>query len=160
MQMQTDIAANAERAGRAALPREVSVAGVTCCPHCGRAAETVIKRGAIVVTSDPLEILWNDRPVPLSPTEAQVFRTIAVRGRATYAAIDAALEAFGSNPATRPVVMMRIRRKFAVLGCSDPFVRLGQHGVRLRIEADANGSAATVIGMDMDQLMIDRGYSK
>ncbi|RYD60444.1 MAG: hypothetical protein EOP58_16340 [Sphingomonadales bacterium] len=142
MQMQANIVASGE-AGRAG-----------CCPHCGRSAETVIKRGAIVVTSDPLEILWNGRPVPLSPTEAHVFRTIAIRGRATYAAIDAALEAFGSNPATRPVVMMRIRRKFASVGCSDPFIRLGQHGVRLHIEADANGSTATVIGMGIDQVRI------
>jgi DNA-binding response OmpR family regulator len=107
----------------------------------------VIKRGAIVIHSDPLEVTWHGMPVPLSPTEAHVFRAIALRGRATNQAIDEALEEFGSNPATRPVVMMRIRRKFMGLGSDDPFVRLGQHGVRLRIEADALGSSATVIGL-------------
>lgn len=135
------------------IAQSPDTAAAPCCPLCGRATETVIKRGAIVVTSDPLEVLWNDRLVPLSPTEAHVFRTIAVRGRSTYAAIDAALRAFGSNPATRPVVMMRIRRKFAAIGCSDPFVRLGQHGVRLRVDADARGSSATVIGLGLEEVM-------
>lgn len=123
--------------------------GAGCCPHCGHAGETVIKRGAILIHNDPIEVTWQGLAVPLSPTEAFVFRTIAVRGRATNQAIDEALRAFGSNPETRPVVMMRIRRKFMALGSEDPFVRLGQHGVRLRIEADAHGSSATVIGLSL-----------
>ncbi|MBX3565531.1 MAG: hypothetical protein KF730_13260 [Sphingomonas sp.] len=120
-----------------------------CCPYCGHAGETVIKRGAIVIQNDPIEVTWQGLPVPLSPTEAFVFRTIAVRGRATNQAIDEAMREFGSNPDTRPVVMMRIRRKFMALGSEDPFVRLGQHGVRLRIEADAWGSSSTVIGLSL-----------
>jgi hypothetical protein len=117
------------------------------CPHCGHAGETVIKRGAILIHSDPIEVTWQGLRVPLSPTEAYVFRAIALRGRASNLAIDDALREFGSNPQTRPVVMMRIRRKFMALGSDDPFARLGQHGVRLRIEADAQGSSATLIGL-------------
>ncbi len=128
-----------------------SVEEIGCCPHCGRGADPVIKRGAILVTSDPTEVFWQGRLVPLSPTEAHVFRTIAVRGRASNEAIDAALVAFGSSPATRPVVMMRIRGKFRALGGDDPFVRLGHHGVRLNIAADARGSAATLIGLNLDR---------
>lgn len=145
------ISQQSSRAARAphALPAQPVAAArnAACCPHCGSARETVIKRGAIVIHSDPIEVTWQGLSVPLSPTEAFVFRTIAVRGRASNRAIDQALIEFGSNPETRPVVMMRIRRKFGALGSEDPFVRVGQHGVRLRIEADALGSTATLIGL-------------
>ena len=119
-----------------------------CCPHCGAArGDTVIKRGAITILPDPLEIFWNGHRVPLSPTEAQVFRTIAVRGKASHETIDRVLHEFGSSPATRPVVMMRIRRKFIAVGSEDPFVRLGRGGVRLKIERDPSGSSATLVGL-------------
>lgn len=142
-------APRAAKAAREPAPQSTPQRAAGCCPYCGHVGETVIKRGAIVIQSDPIEVTWQGLPVPLSPTEAYVFRTIAVRGRATNQAIDEALRAFGSNPDTRPVVMMRIRRKFMALGSEDPFVRLGQHGVRLRIEADAWGSSATVIGLSL-----------
>lgn len=119
------------------------------CSHCGRIAETTVKRGAYVVRTDPLEVLWHDKTVPLSPTEAHVFRTIAVRGRATNPIIDEALREFGSKPETRSIVMMRIRRKFIALGSEDPFERLGKSGIRLRVDADASGSVTAVIG-DLD----------
>lgn len=121
------------------------------CPHCGATrGDTVIKRGAITIVPDPLEVFWNGRHVPLSPTEAQVFRTIAVRGKASHEAIDRLLREIGSSPATRPVVMMRIRRKFIALGGDDPFVRLGRNGVRLKIESDPHGSSATMVGLHLD----------
>lgn len=134
---------------RTPVPQPAVHRSAGCCPHCGHAGETVIKRGAILIHNDPIEVTWHGMAVPLSPTEAFVCRAIAVRGRATNHAIDAVLREFGSNPDTRPVVMMRIRRKFMALGSEDPFVRLGQHGVRLRIEADAQGSSATVIGLSL-----------
>ncbi len=119
-----------------------------CCPHCGAArGDTVIKRGAITILPDPLEIFWNGRHVPLSPTEAQVFRMIALRGKASHESIDRVLHEIGSSPATRPVVMMRIRRKFVAVGGEDPFVRLGRGGVRLKIERDPSGSSATLVGL-------------
>jgi hypothetical protein len=122
-----------------------------CCPHCGATrGDTVIKRGAITIVPDPLEIFWNGRHVPLSPTEAAVFRTIAVRGKASHESIDRVLVEIGSSPATRPVVMMRIRRKFIALGGEDPFVRLGRGGVRLKIESDPTGSSATLVGLHLD----------
>lgn len=111
---------------------------------------TVIKRGAFVVWTDPLEVLCSGTTIPLSPTEAYLFRAVALRGRASYAAIDDALIAFGSKPATRPVVMLHIRRKFTALGYSDPFERLGNQGVRLRETADETGSTATLIGLESD----------
>ena len=110
-------------------------APVALCPHCGAARdETIVKRGAVTITSDPVEVFWRGRRVPLSPTEAWVFRTIAIRGRASNEAIDRALGHFGSSPATRPVVMNRI----------------GQHGVALKIAGDGQGSSATVIGLRLD----------
>ncbi|MES2986833.1 MAG: hypothetical protein V4808_02910 [Pseudomonadota bacterium] len=116
------------------------------CAHCGQIAETTVKRGAYLIRTDPLEVLWRGRTVPLSPTEAHVFRTIAVRGRATNSTIDEALCEFGSSAATRSIVMMRIRRKFIAMGSDDPFERLGKSGIRLRIDADVSGSVATVVG--------------
>ncbi|MCX8477242.1 MAG: hypothetical protein MT490_15750 [Sphingomonas sp.] len=116
--------------------------------HLEQTSGTVIKRGAFVVWTDPLEVLCNGTTIPLSPTEACLFRIVALRGRASYAAIDDALIAFGSKPATRPVVMLHIRRKFAALGYPDPFERLGNQGVRLRVTADETGSTATMIGLE------------
>ena len=122
-----------------------------CCPHCGAAPrEAVIKRGAVTITADPDEVFWRDRRVPLSPTETHLFRLIAVRGRATYKAMDDALAAFGASPATRSVVMLRIRQKFVAAGGSDPFSRLGSSGVGLKLDNDPRGSAGTVIGLQMD----------
>lgn len=112
---------------------------------------TVIKRGAFVVWTDPLEVLCNGTTIPLSPTEAYLFRIVALRGRASYAAIDDALIAFGSKPATRPVVMLHIRRKFAALGYLDPFERLGNQGVRLHVTADEAGSTAIMIGLESNE---------
>lgn len=125
-----------------------------------RTGGTVIKRGAFVVRTDPLEISCNRTTVPLSPTEAYLFLIVALRGRASYAAIDDALIAFGSKPATRPVVMLRIRRKFAALGYPDPFERLGNQGVRLRVTADESGSTATLIGLESNggRLRMPFGY--
>lgn len=129
-----------------------------CYPE--QAGGTVIKRGAFVVWTDPLEVLYGGTTIPLSPTEANLFRSVALRGRASYAAIDDALIAFGSKPATRPVVMLHIRRKFIALGYPDPFERLGNQGVRLRVTADGTGSTATLIGLESNgaRLRMSPGY--
>ncbi|MFA5964568.1 MAG: hypothetical protein WC804_11180 [Sphingomonas sp.] len=127
-----------------------------CCPHCGAGSVSVVKRGAITILSDPDQILWRGRRIPLSPTEAHVFRTVAIRGRATYEAIDEALTAFGSNPATRAVVMLRIRQKFVATGANDPFWRFGNRGVGLRLDEDTSGSVATTIGLSLGTDMLAR----
>ncbi len=121
------------------------------CPHCGATrGDTVIKRGAITIVPDPLEVFWNGRHVPLSPTEAQVFRTIAVRGKASHEAIDRLLREIGSSPATRPVVMMRIRPQVH-RARRRRSVRAARAQRRpLKIESDPHGSSATMVGLHLD----------
>jgi hypothetical protein len=123
-----------------------------CCPHCGRTTqvegvEAVLKRGAVVVAYDPTIVTWRGRIVPLSPTEAHVYAHLARRGRATIAEIDDQLLAFGSNPATRSLVVGHIRGKFRKMGACDPFERIGAHAFRLRVDPDEKGLAAPVIGL-------------
>jgi len=101
----------------------------------------------LIVTREPYSVTWRGRPVRLSPSEAHILATVAVRGRTTFAAIDEALREFGANPSIRAVLMLRIRRKFLALGASDPFERIGNSGIRLVIDADEDSSRATIIGL-------------
>lgn len=121
------------------------------CPNCGTAVDPfetlAIKRGALIVTRDPYAVTWRGQQVRLSPTETHILATVAVRGRASFAALDEALLEFGANPSIRAVLMLRIRRKFIAMGASDPFERVGNSGVRLVIDADEDASRATVIGL-------------
>lgn len=121
------------------------------CPNCGTAVDPfetlAIKRGALIVTRDPYAVTWRGHPVRLSPTETHILAMVAVRGRASFAALDEALLEFGANPSIRAVLMLRIRRKFIAMGASDPFERVGNSGVRLVIDADEDASRATVIGL-------------
>lgn len=127
-----------------------SEAAASRCPYCGGIAkENVIQRGVITITSDPDEVFLRGRRIPLSPTEMHVFRSIAVRGRASYTAIDEMLASFGSAPATRAVVLRRIRQKFMAAGGEDPLPRLGRRGVGLNAGQDRQGAGATIIGLQM-----------
>jgi hypothetical protein len=121
------------------------------CPNCGTAVDPfetlAIKRGALIVTREPYAVTWRGQPVRLSPTETHILATVAVRGRASFAALDEALKEFGANPSIRAVLMLRIRRKFMAMGASDPFERVGNTGVRLVVDADEDASRATVIGL-------------
>jgi hypothetical protein len=138
-------AAGTANADRAALDSSCR------CPNCGTAVDPfetlAIKRGALIVTRDPYAVTWRGHPVRLSPTETHILATVAVRGRASFAALDEALLEFGANPSIRAVLMLRIRRKFIAMGASDPFERVGNSGVRLVIDADEDASRATVIGL-------------
>ena len=124
---------------------------ITACPNCGcnleTRGETVIKRGALTLTSNPTKVRWRGRIVRLSRTEAEIFRLIALRGRASFTAIDDAIRALGMRPENRSVNITRIRKKFEALGANDPFERVGRTGLRLRLEADENNEKATVIGL-------------
>jgi hypothetical protein len=121
------------------------------CENCGCPVgpreDSVVKRGALVVTRDPLRISWRGFPVRLSPTETHVMAFIATRGRASWEAIDQAMADFGTSPKNRPVLICRIRRKFADIGAMDPLESVGQDGVRLFVEDDEYGSNATIIGL-------------
>jgi hypothetical protein len=132
-------------------PDRVALDAPCRCPNCGTAVDPfetlAIKRGALIVTREPYAVTWRGRPVRLSPTETHILATVAVRGRASFAAIDEALLEFGASPGIRAVLMLRIRRKFLAMGASDPFERVGNAGVRLVIDADEDASRSTIIGL-------------
>lgn len=109
--------------------------------------ERAIKRGAIVLTFDPLLVTWRGQCVPLSPTEAQVYAHICRRGRTTYEELDQVLADNGANPATRSLVLGHIRGKFRQIGACCPFERLGMNMLRLRVDPDEHGSTTAVIGL-------------
>ncbi len=106
-----------------------------------------MKRGAITISDLPRQVKWRGRPINLSPTQAEILATVACRGRASFAAIESAMMAIGASPRTRAVHVHRIRAKFAAIGAADPFERLGNSGYRLAIEADEQGSVATIVGL-------------
>jgi hypothetical protein len=123
------------------------------CPACGGVAsdhgESVIKRGAVTVAANPTAIWWRGVFVPLSQVEADVFAFVVRRGRVLFTDVDEQMSRFGAKPATRSLVMGHIRRKFLALGACDPFERLGNTMVRLRVDADESGSSDLVVGLRM-----------
>jgi DNA-binding response OmpR family regulator len=111
---------------------------------------SLIKRGAVTVTLDPVAVRWNDVPVALSPIEAVLLCALARRSRLPWGTIDALLLDHGCCPESRDVLIHRVRRKFAQLGAADPIETLRGWGVRFRTEADRFGSAAFWIGATED----------
>ncbi|MGY2733562.1 hypothetical protein [Sphingomonas sp. UYP23] len=108
-----------------------------------------MKRGAVVVAQDPVVVTWNGQPVPLSPTEAQVYSHICIRGRVTHQEIDDVIQQIGANRATRSLVLGHIRGKFMKMGACDPFEREGTNALRLRVDPDEHGATRPVIGLEM-----------
>jgi DNA-binding response OmpR family regulator len=125
------------------------------CPICGGYAadpgfdagvrRRIIKRGALTLRSEPLELWWNDRPVPLSPLEASLMEPLMRRGRISWGELEAQLRI---SVETRVTIMHRIRQKFRDVGGRDPLETLRAWGLRLRIEPDYNNSLAVWIGAD------------
>jgi DNA-binding response OmpR family regulator len=107
----------------------------------------VIRRGAVEIVRDPLQVTWRGKIVPLSPMEMEIFATIAVRGRATTEAIDRLIEGLGRNANSRRVAMMRIRQKFRAIGAADPLEAINRSSFRFRVEPNEDNSTATVIGL-------------
>lgn len=105
----------------------------------------VIKRGALTATFDPIRIWWNDRLIPLSPTEAGLLALVMRRSRLCWAEVN---EALGSSAPARAVLLHRIRHKVAELGGADPVETIRHWGVRLRVEEDREHSRTTWIGID------------
>lgn len=127
------------------------------CPECGGTCQCrstrrpVVKRGALTATFDPPCIWWNDRVVPLSPTEAALLALVMRRGRLCWAELN---ETLGSSASTRAVLLHRIRTKVEALGGADPIETIRHWGLRLRIEADHAQSRTTWIGIDEASLRL------
>lgn len=120
-----------------------------CCSRCGAlidGTETMVKRGALTMTRDPIEVRWFGQFVALSPGEAHLFAAILTRGRLSFERMDEALEEFGVRRQNRSILIYRIRRKFQNLGASDPFEPLGNLGLRLRVDADETDPTGVWIG--------------
>lgn len=125
------------------------------CPICGGygaehgidtgARRRIIKRGALTLRSEPLELWWNDRPVPLSPLEASLMEPLMRRGRISWGELALLLRI---SVETRVTIMHRIRQKFREVGGQDPLETVRAWGLRLRVEPDYNNSLAVWIGAD------------
>lgn len=110
----------------------------------------MLKRGAVTVYYDPLEVRWKGKLIPLSPTEAHLFACVFRRGRASSGTLDGWLTEVGAKATTRSLVLLHIRYKFERLGAENPFERIGRSGIRLKIEPDEQASTSTVIGLQND----------
>lgn len=106
----------------------------------------IVKRGAVTVTFDPLEIRWNGERVPLSPIEATLLNALVRRSRLKWQDINTILADAGCCAESRDVLIHRVRRKFAELGASDPIETLRGWGIRFRAECDTEGSTTFWIG--------------
>ena len=91
----------------------------------------LVRHGAMTVMFDPVRVRWHGRQVSLSRTEAHLFAQIALRGRASFEEIDAAIEAVGAGRRQRRKLLHYIRQKFKALGAADPFAPLHQIGLRI-----------------------------
>ncbi|QIG81051.1 winged helix-turn-helix domain-containing protein [Stakelama tenebrarum] len=100
----------------------------------------VIRRGALTLDRDPLEIRWQGRAIALSPIEARIVAELVERGRATSAQIQALIAAEGGRTSTRDVFLYRIRRKFAQAGAPDLIETVKGWGLKLRPQEAARSS--------------------
>lgn len=107
----------------------------------------MIRRGAVTITFDPVDVRWNGIRVPLSPLEGQLFALVARRGRVSWAEIDCVLDARHARANTREVLLFRLRRKFADIGAGDPLETVRGWGLRFRVEPDTRGSRTLWIGV-------------
>ena len=141
-------------ADREALPNSPAIepAGSAPAPD-ARAAPAdperrpMIRRGAVTITFDPVDVRWNGIRVPLSPLEGQLFALVARRGRVPWAEIDSVLDARHARTNTREVLLFRLRRKFADIGAGDPLETVRGWGLRFRVEPDTRGSRTLWIGV-------------
>jgi hypothetical protein len=109
--------------------------------------ESILVRGAVTVAFDPIVVFWKGAHVPLSMVENEIYAHIFRRGRIVVDELDKLLDAIGAKAATRSLLIGHIRQKFLRMGACDPFERLGKDVIRLRVDADAAGRTAPVIGL-------------
>ncbi|MEO6216286.1 MAG: TetR family transcriptional regulator [Sphingomonas sp.] len=107
----------------------------------------MVRRGAVTITFDPVDVRWNGIRVALSPLEGQLFALVARRGRVPWAEIDSVLDARHARTNTREVLLFRLRRKFADIGAGDPLETVRGWGLRFRVEPDTRGSRTLWIGI-------------
>jgi DNA-binding response OmpR family regulator len=107
----------------------------------------MIRRGAVTITFDPVDVRWNGIRVALSPLEGILFALVARRGRVPWAEIDSVLDARHARTNTREVLLFRLRRKFADIGAGDPLETVRGWGLRFRVEPDTRGSRTLWIGV-------------
>ena len=115
--------------------------------HADPERRPMIRRGAVTITFDPVDVRWNGIRVPLSPLEGQLFALVARRGRVPWAEIDQVLDARHARTNTREVLLFRLRRKFADIGAGDPLETVRGWGLRFRVEPDTRGSRTLWIGV-------------
>lgn len=128
------------------------------CPVCGgRAAaeaNTVLKRGAVTLRYQPIEVHWRGTYIPLTEHEALFFERFMRRGRATWRLMEDWLTDIRWRQGRLAVALFHIRRKFATLGAADPFRKCGD-GLVFQAEADEYGSSQVLIGL-RDNVMFAR----
>jgi AcrR family transcriptional regulator len=107
----------------------------------------MIRRGAVTITFDPVDVRWNGVRVALSPLEGQLFALVARRGRVPWTEIDSVLDARHARTNTREVLLFRLRRKFTDIGAGDPLETVRGWGLRFRVEPDTRGSRTLWIGV-------------
>lgn len=111
----------------------------------------LVKRGAVTMTLDPIDIRWNNRRVALSPIEAELFALLMRRGRLGWSEVHGTLRDLGCSTDSRDVLIHRIRRKFANVGARDPIETVRGWGIRFQVERDSDGSTAFWIGASEDE---------
>ena len=115
----------------------------------------LVKRGAVSMTFDPLELRWNGERIALSPVEAALLAALLRRSRLRWDDANAVLAENGCCVDSRDVLIHRIRRKFAEIGAQDPIETVRGWGLRFRTEPDANGSTAFWIGATEGEAVVE-----
>lgn len=110
----------------------------------------LLKRGAVTATLHPVTIEWHDRPIALSPLEAQLLVALLRRGRMRWDEVSHLLDENGGSASSRDVLIHRIRRKFEEVGAGDPMQTVRGWGLRFRAEPDRAGSMTLWIGATED----------
>lgn len=111
----------------------------------------LVKRGAVTMTFDPIDVRWNGRRVALSPIEAELFALLMRRSRLSWGEVHTTLCELGCSADSRDVLIHRIRRKFASVGARDPIETVRGWGIRFQVERDSDGSTAFWIGASEDE---------
>ncbi|NIJ22268.1 DNA-binding response OmpR family regulator [Sphingomonas naasensis] len=106
----------------------------------------VLRRGALTVDFEPLQLWLGRAPLRLSPLEAALMLLLVRRGRATWAEVDQVLRDGASSASIRDVIVYRIRGKFRAVGGADPIETVRGWGLKLRVPPDERDSTSLWIG--------------